>query len=150
MLKDRDLKMKLLEQIMGDMKGREVERDLKPKSKMVVSAKGDNPEEMKENVIDKLEGMELPDEKEMEKMSEMVGDKKEEEPEESLEEGMEEGEEEYADEEELSALDKLKEQGMEDLEGESDEEEDEDFLGEMPESLKKAILKMKKKKKEEY
>jgi len=72
-MQDKEMKMKLLEELMESMGSRMSDRDLKPmhegKSKLVIKAEGDDPEEMKDEVVDKLEGIELPDEEAMAEMS---------------------------------------------------------------------------------
>lgn len=70
MIKDKELKMKLLEQLMDEMDGRVLERDLKPKSKLVVKAEGDDPQKMKEEVVDKLSKLKLPSKEELAAMGE--------------------------------------------------------------------------------
>jgi hypothetical protein len=108
MLKDKELKQAILKALMVSMDDRVAENDLKPRAKMVIKAEGDNPEEIKENVIDKLENLKLPEMKE---------------------EDMEE----------------------EEMEGEECEMEDgeceEDYMMDMPESLRKALMKNLKKNK---
>ena len=117
---DKEEKMKILEEMMEEMDGR-VGESLKPKSKMVIKAEGDDPEEMKEGIIDKLEGLELPSEEDMEEMSEGM---ESEESEEEMSEGMEEDEEEM---------------------------EEEDYMSELPQRMKEKLMEAKKKKrKEEY
>ena len=73
-------------ELLGDMEGRVLERDLKPKSKMVIKAEGDNPEEMKEEIINKLSSLDLPEESEMAEMAESsLSEEDEEMPEEMME-----------------------------------------------------------------
>ena len=69
---DKKNKMEVLEELMAKMGGRIAERDLKPRSKMVIKAEGDNPEEMKEEIIDKLKKIDLPDEEEVKEMESEV------------------------------------------------------------------------------
>jgi hypothetical protein len=71
MIKDKELKMELLKKLMKDMDSRVVEKELKPSTKMVVKAEGDSPEEVKEEVLDKLSKMDLPSEEDMSEMAEM-------------------------------------------------------------------------------
>lgn len=71
-MKDKKKKMKVLEELMEKMGSRMSERDLKPKARMVIQAEGDDPEQMKEDIIDKLQSMELPDKKEMKDIEKKV------------------------------------------------------------------------------
>lgn len=66
MLKDKKLKQEILKSLMSSMDENIAENDLKPKTKMVIKATGDSPEDVKEEVINKLQGMNLPDENENE------------------------------------------------------------------------------------
>lgn len=118
MVKDKELKMQLLEQLMEDMDGRVVEKDIKPKSKMVIKAQGDNPEEIKEGVIDKLQDLELPDEEQLAEMSEGM------EPE--MEDMEEEGEE-------------MMEEDMPEM----DMSEEEEYMSDMPLRMKEKLMKEK-------
>ena len=127
MVKDKELKEKLLEKLMEDMDGRVVERDLKPKSKLVVKAEGDDPEELKEGIIEKLQGLELPKPEEMEEMSEEMGEEED--------DDMEMAEEEMEEDEDLGDLDKL--------------EEDEEYLSGMPFNMKEKLLKELRRKKKQ-
>lgn len=122
MVKDKELKMQLLEKLMEDMDGRVLEKDIKPKSKMVIKAEGDNPEEMKEGVIEKLQGLELPDEEQLAEMSEGM------EPE--MEDMEEEGEE-----------------MMEEEMPEMDMSEEEEYMSDMPLRMKEKLMKEKMKQK---
>jgi hypothetical protein len=121
MIKDKELKMQLLEKLMDEMDGRVLERDLKPKSKLVVKAEGDNPEEMKDEVVDKLSKLDLPDEEDMAEMSEMS------------EEEMPEMEEEMPEMEE----------DMEDEMPMMEEEGEDDYLDSMPLGMKEKLMKQK-------
>jgi hypothetical protein len=123
MVKDKELKMQLLEKLMEDMDGRVLENDIKPKSKMVIKAQGDNPEEMKEGIIEKLQGLELPDEEQLAEMSEEV------EPE--MEDMEEEGEE-MMEEEEYPEMDMS---------------EEEEYMSDMPLRMKEKLMKEKMKQK---
>lgn len=128
MVKDKELKMQLLEKLMEDMDGRVLEKDIKPKSKMVIKAEGEDPEEMKEGVIEKLKGLKLPSE---EQLAEMSGEM---EPEMEMEgEGMDmevEGEE--GEEEEMPEMDMS---------------EEEDYMSGMPLRMKEKLMKEKMKQK---
>jgi hypothetical protein len=112
MIKDKELKMQLLEQLMDEMDGRVIERDLKPKSKLVVKAEGDNPEEMKDEVVDKLSKLDLPDEEDMAEMSEEEMPEMEEDMEEEMPMMEEEGEDDYMDSMPLGMKEKLMKQKM--------------------------------------
>lgn len=101
MIKDKEEKKAVLEEILKQMGGRVVENDLKPKTKMIVKAEGDSPEEAKEVILKKLSKIELPEEDEMGEMLPMDGEDEE----------------------------------MEDEEGEDD------FMSELPEGLRKALMK---------
>lgn len=129
MVKDKELKMQLLEKLMEDMDGRVLEKDIKPKSKMVIKAEGEDPEEMKEGVIEKLKGLKLPSE---EQLAEMSGEM---EPEMEMEgEGMDmevEGEE-GEEEEEMPEMDMS---------------EEEDYMSGMPLRMKEKLMKEKMKQK---
>lgn len=128
MVKDKELKMQLLEKLMEEMDGRVLEKDIKPKSKMVIKAEGEDPEEMKEGVIEKLKGLKLPSE---EQLVEMSGEM---EPEMEMEgEGMDmevEGEE--GEEEEMPEMDMS---------------EEEEYMSDMPLRMKEKLMKEKMKQK---
>ena len=62
MLKDKELKQKILKAMMSSMDDRVVENDLMPKTKMVIKAEGDNPKDLKKEVINKLQSIEMPEE----------------------------------------------------------------------------------------
>lgn len=115
------MKLELLKELMKGMDERVVENDIMPKTKMVVKAEGDSPEEVKEEIISKLGEIDMPDEEEME--------------EEMIPEGMEEMEEEM-DEESME----------EEVSEEMEEEDDEDYLSEMPQRMREALAELKKKK----
>jgi hypothetical protein len=119
MVKDKELKMQLLEKLMEDMDGRVLENDIKPKSKMVIKAAGDNPEEVKEGVIERLEGLELPDE---EQLAEMSGEM---EPE----------------------MEGMEEEMMEEEMPEMDMSEEEEYMSDMPLRMKEKLMKEKMKQK---
>ena len=125
MVKDKELKMQLLEKLMEDMDGRVLENDIKPKSKMVIKAAGDNPEEVKEGVIERLEGLELPDE---EQLAEMSGE---------MEPEMEGMEEEMMGEEMMEEEDYP----------EMDMSEEEEYMSDMPLRMKEKLMKEKMKQK---
>lgn len=127
MVKDKKLKEELLEKLIADMDERVVERDLKPKTKMVVKAEGDNPEEVKEKIIDKLQELELPSEEEMGEIEDKLSPE--------MEEDEEYPEEEMEEEEDLGDLDEL--------------EEDEEYLSSMPYKMKEKLLKELRKKKKQ-
>jgi len=119
MVKDKELKMQLLEKLMEDMDGRVLENDIKPKSKMVIKAAGDNPEEVKEGVIERLEGLEPPDE---EQLAEMSGEM---EPE----------------------MEGMEEEMMEEEMPEMDMSEEEEYMSDMPLRMKEKLMKEKMKQK---
>lgn len=127
MVKDKKLKEELLEKLIADMDERVVERDLKPKTKMVVKAEGDNPEEVKEKIIDKLQELELPSEEEMGEIEDKLSPE--------MEEDEEYPEEEMEEEEDLGDLDELG--------------EDEEYLSSMPYKMKEKLLKELRKKKKQ-
>lgn len=114
MIKDKELKMKLLEQLMDEMDGRVLEKDIKPKSKLVVKAEGDDPEMMKEEIVDKLSKLELPNKEDLAEMSEGMMPEMEEEDmeEEEMPEMEEEGEDDYMDSLPLGMKEKLMKQKM--------------------------------------
>ncbi len=73
MIKDKEIKEEILKELMSQMGNRVYENDLKPKkTKMVIKASGDNPEEVKEKVIEKLQSIELPSEEDMKDMEESM------------------------------------------------------------------------------
>lgn len=98
-IKDKKEKQGVLKEILKQMGGRVAKNDFKPKTKMVIEAEGDNPEEIKEDVIEKLGSLKLPGKEDMKEM----------------EEDLETPEEEM--------------------------EEDEDFMSELPEGMRKALMK---------
>ena len=98
-IKDKKEKQGVLKEILKQMTGRVADNDFKPKTKMVIEAEGDSPEEIKEDVIEKLGTLDLPNKDDMKEM----------------EEGMETPEEEM--------------------------EEDDDFMSELPEGMRKALMK---------
>lgn len=121
MIKDKELKMELLNKLMKEMDGRVIEKDLKPKTKMVVKAEGDSPEDVKEEVMAKLAKMDLPSEEDMGEMAEDMG---------------EEGE---MEEKELpSDLEGL---AMEEEAYVPEEEEDDSYMDDLPEFMKKKLKK---------
>jgi len=69
-IKDKKLKKDILKELQKKLSGSVAENDLKPKTKMVIKAEGDSPEQVKEEVIEKLQKLKLPDEKELEEMEE--------------------------------------------------------------------------------
>lgn len=70
-IKDKKEKQSILKDLLKQMSGRVAENDLKPKkTKMVIEAEGDSPEEIKDTVIEKLGTMKLPDAKDLEDMEE--------------------------------------------------------------------------------
>lgn len=113
MIKDKKEKKDVLKELMKQMSSRVADNDLKPKlddeeielpekkTGMVIKAEGDSPEQIKEDVIEKLGKMDLPDEEDMEEIEEKFSGHKEEE----------------------------------------EEDDDDDFMNELPESLKKALMK---------
>ena len=100
-IKDKKMKKGILKELMKQMGNRVADNDFKPKegkTKMVIEAEGDSPEEIKEEVIEKLQTLELPSKKDM------------------------------------------KEMGAESEEEEEEEDED-DFMSELPEGMRKALMK---------
>ena len=71
---DKKMKMSVLEDLMKKMDGRVVDRDIKPKSKLMIHAEGDDPEKMKEEIVEKLSEMKLPDKKEMKEIKKDMDD----------------------------------------------------------------------------
>lgn len=118
MVKDKELKMQLLEKLMEDMDGRVLEKDIKPKSKMVIKAEGDNPEDIKEGVIERLEGLELPDEEQLAEMSEDM-------------------------EPEMEGMEEEGEEMMEEEMPEMDMSEEEEYMSDMPLRMKEKLMKEK-------
>ena len=77
MVNDKEMKLALLKQIMADMGDRVAESDLKPKTTMMIKASGDNPEDVKSKVIDKLSALDLPeDNMEEDDISSLLGSEK--------------------------------------------------------------------------
>jgi len=74
MIKDKDLKEEILAELLSKLDANVMKNDLDPikekKTKLVVKAEGDSPEQVKEEVVKKLSSLKLPDEEEMEDMEE--------------------------------------------------------------------------------
>lgn len=136
MVDDKKEKMAVLQELMKQMGSRVAEKDLKPKTMMVIKAKGDNPEELKKGIISKLQGLELP-EMENEKPGDMMNDK------ESASEDIGEMENETCPECGKENCTECETEAPGDME--NDMEGPDDFMSELPEGLRKALMnKMKK------
>jgi hypothetical protein len=80
MIENKKEKLNVLQQILKSLEDRVVKHDLDPlvegkKTKMVIKAEGDSPEDVKEEVIKKLQGMSLPESEDVE--DEMIEDEDE-------------------------------------------------------------------------
>jgi hypothetical protein len=84
-------KIKLLEEILGDKDtvSKKILKEEEPEGKLIVAAEGDSPAEAKETMLKNLEGIDLPDEEDMEEvMPEMDEESMMEDEEEELDEDM--------------------------------------------------------------
>lgn len=118
MMQDKQMKKDILKEILSKLSADVSENDLKPimnkKTKIIIQAEGDSPEEVKQEIMDKLENI-PEDEMDMEKgmMGKMMGKSSE-----------------------------CSECGGEGCpECEDTEEEEPDYMSELPESLRKALMK---------